>query len=140
MPRPKKNGRRIELDISSDEMIMMVRQHGWRERQRKKKGQSPNYKLCLCKKNSVEADYYQAQTIEHFKSFLSKTRVPDTVMLDHDKEESQECVDWLIKVCEVLKKWLPDVHVRDEEINAQLEAYSKRQKRVQKRRKRPYFS
>jgi hypothetical protein len=40
----------------------------------------------------------------------------------------------------VLKKWLPDVHVRDEEINAQLEAYSKRQKRVQKRRKRPYFS
>ena len=140
MPRPKKNARRIELDISSDEMVTMVRQHGWRENKRRKNGQSLNYKLCLCKKNSVQDDYYQAQTLEHFKSFLSKTRVPDEVMLDHDKEESQECVNWLIKVCEVLKKWLPDVHVRDEEINAQLEAYSKKQKRVQKRRKKPYFS
>ena len=50
MPKQKKNKRRIELDASNEEIIMLVRQHGWRERNRKKKGQSPNYKLCLCKK------------------------------------------------------------------------------------------
>jgi len=120
-------------------MVMMVRQHGWRERQRKKKGQSLNYKLCLCKKNSVQPDYYQAQTLEHFKSFLSKTRVPDEVMLDHDKQEAQECIDWLIKVCDVLKTWLPNVHVHDEEQRKQLEQYAKQQKRIQKRRKNPHF-
>jgi len=136
----EKNRRRIELDSTNDEIIMLVRQHGWRERQRRKMGQSPNYKLCLCKKNSVEKDYYQTQSVEHFKSFLSKTRVPDEIMLDHDEKESRECADWLIEVCDCLKKWLPQVHTHDEEINKKLDNYAKKQKRIQKRRKKPYFT
>ncbi len=139
MPKKKKNTRRIKPDASNDELIQMVRLHGWRERRLRKSGQNLNYKLCLCKKDSVEADYYQAQTLEHFKSFLSKTRVPDEIMLDHDEDVSQECVDWLIKVCDVLKKWLPTVHVRDEALQKQLQKYGKQQRRMQKRRKKPLF-
>jgi len=139
MPKKKKNPRRIELDVSNDELIQMVRVHSWREGRRRKRGQNLNYKLCLCKKNSVDAEYYQTQTLEHFKSFLSKTRVPDEIMLDHDREENQECVDWLIKVCEALKKWLPNIHVQDEDLQKQLQKYGKKQMRIQKRRKKPHF-
>ncbi len=138
--KEKANGRRIKPDISSDEMIMMVRHHGWTERKRKKKGESVNYRLCLCKQNSVEKDYYQAHTLEHFKSFLSKTRVPDEITLDHDDEEIHKCADWLINVCDALKKWLPTVHVHNKDVRKKLDKYGKQQQRIQKRRKKPYFT
>ena len=139
MPK-KKNPRRIELDASNDNIIDMVRLHGWRENKRRKAGQSLNYRLCFCKKDNVESDYYQAQSVGHFKSFLSKTRVPDEIMLDHNAEGSEECADWLIKVCDSLKKWLPNVYTRDEGVKKKLDKYAKQQKRIQKRRKKPYFS
>jgi hypothetical protein len=137
--KQKKNRRRIELDATNDEIIQLVREHSWRERRRRKSGEPLSYKLCLCKKNSVESDYYQTQSLEHFKSFLSKTRLPDEIMLDHDAGENQECADWLIKVCDCLKQWLPNVYTQDEEINKKLDKYGKRQKRIQKRRRKPYF-
>ena len=76
---------------------------------------------------------------DEFKSFISKCTWPVEISMSHNREETKECIDWLIKACDCLKRWMPDVIVNYEDLGKEVDKYRKLQVRIQKRRKKPYF-
>ena len=97
-------------------------------------------KVALCEKpDQFSSEYYQTPNIRLFKSFISKCTWPVEISMSHNREETKECIDWLIKACDCLKRWMPDVIVNYEDLGKEVDKYRKLQVRIQKRRKKPYF-
>jgi len=115
--------------ISDENMIDFVRfSHG------------TGIRIAFCDdKRQVESEYYRTSDFRLFKSFVSKCSWPVEIYIHHDRDDSKLAVDWMIKVCDCLKRWMPEVNVNDEEMEKEIEKYRKLQLRIQKRRKKPYF-
>jgi len=97
-------------------------------------------RVAFCRdEKEVTAEYYQTSDLRLFKSFVSKCSWPIEIYIHHDKDESKQCLDWMIKVCDCLKRWMPDVNISDEGMAKEVSKYCKLQMRIQKRRKKPHF-
>lgn len=70
---------------------------------------------------------------------ISKSCTPDKLMLNHENLVLHECVDWLIKYCDIFGLLFPQYETEDQEIYDRIETYKKYQKKKNRGRKKKHY-
>ena len=82
-------------------------------------------------------DFINVSAADQMVTAISKTDLPKTVILSHSSAKVLgECVDWIIRYCDLFGRLLPDFQATNSKIFDRLELYRKEQIKINKRRRK----
>ena len=122
---PMKKGRKTNIQLINDAV--------WN------KGIVPkDYALSVSNEPLVfTEDFVNVSAADQMINAISKSRWPRTIILSHTSAKVLgDCVDWLIRYCELFGRLMPEVQATNTKIFDRIEDYQKQQVKVNKRRRK----
>ena len=84
-------------------------------------------------------DLVNVTAMDQMVATISKSCAPDKLVLNHTNLVLRECVDWLIKYCDIFGLLFPQYETEDQEIYDRIEKYKKYQKKKNRARKKKLY-
>jgi hypothetical protein len=89
----------------------------------------------------ITREFVNVNAADQMVNTISKSMLPKQMILSHASAKVlNECVDWLIKYCDMFKVLMPDIEIKNIKVYDRIEEYRKLQAKVnKKRRKKKYY-